>query len=231
MMAAQSGIRAVSSRTALAGSDPLTSLANRATLLAALRARLGQLRRPGDTVTLLMVDLDNFKRINDDNGHLVGDRVLVEVARRLEEATRSADLVARFGGDEFGILLADRVTQRNAAEVAERIRLAVARPIQLRERTVLVGVSIGIGVTGERAVQALDLIQRADDALYRVKRAANTGPGREQPTTGHRSPAAVLQPDREVCWDEPVYSITTAQPADGSTHRDHPPVAPARSSR
>ena len=177
MVAAQSGMSAVSSRTALAGTDPLTSVANRLALLARLKGRLAQLPRQGDTVTLLLVDLDRFKQINDDYGHLAGDRVLIEVARRLEESTRSTDLVARFGGDEFAILLAGDISGRTVDDVAERIRRAVARPIEVQDRTVLVGVSIGSAVTADRGIDAVGLIQQADVALYRIKAARPAGHG------------------------------------------------------
>lgn len=190
MMAAQSGMNAVASRTALANTDPLTSLANRATLMTKLTTRLGQVRAPGDTVTLLLIDLDRFKEINDQYGHLAGDRVLVEVARRLEESTRSADLVARFGGDEFAVLLADGISQRGVDEVADRIVSAVARPIQVQDRTLLVGVCIGCAVAREPGTAAVPLISRADADLYRAKAARAgavggppnpRGPGWQQP--------------------------------------------------
>ncbi len=212
MMAAQSGMSAVSSRTALAGTDPLTSVANRATLLTRLRARLGQIRSPGDTVTLLLVDLDRFKEVNDNFGHLAGDHVLVEIGRRLEESTRSSDLVARFGGDEFAILLSGGVSTRSVAEVASRIREAVARPIQVQGgKAVLVGVSIGSAVAMEKGDDPLNLLHRADDALYRAK--ATRPPA-------HRATPAELVPPAEASsvggwsdWAEPSWSRTSLVPA------------------
>ena len=176
MVAAQSGISAVSSRTAAAGTDPLTSVANRATLVTKLRNRLAHLRRPADSVTLLLVDLDGFKAVNDRYGHLAGDRVLVEVAQRLEASTRSADLVARFGGDEFAILLADGAPLRTADEVALRVRDAVARPIEIGGRMVSVGASVGWATAIGEPFDPQTLLARADAELYRAKAARPVKP-------------------------------------------------------
>jgi diguanylate cyclase (GGDEF)-like protein len=228
MVAAQSGMKSVASRTALASTDPLTSLANRVTLMDRITVRLGQLRQPGDTVTLLLVDLDRFKDINDRYGHLAGDRVLVEVARRLEESTRSADLVARFGGDEFAVLLAGGVSHRSVAEVADRITAAIGRPIQVQERTLLVGSTVGSTVAVDRSVSALQLIQRADADLYRAKSARPVASGvpagpadRVTPSPQGSGPDGPRRLDREPApsWaatavgrTRPLWSLT------GSSH-------------
>jgi diguanylate cyclase (GGDEF)-like protein len=216
MVAAQSGLIAVTSRTALAGTDPLTSLATRAALQARLRDRLDRLREPGDSVTLMLVDLDMFKKVNDEYGHLVGDRVLVEVSRRLEEATRSVDLVARFGGDEFAILLAGGVSERAVTDVADRISSVVCRPIQIQDQAVSVGVCVGHAVADQRGVDALTLIARADEALYRVKAARPPIP----PTARTAAPIANRL---DLAWDGPVWSSTRVerswQPAEQNAQR------------
>ncbi len=226
MVAAQAGLSAVTSRTAQAGTDPLTSVPNRAYLLSRLKSRLAATELDRHPVMVLLIDLDRFKQINDDLGHLVGDRVLVEVARRLEESTRSSDVVARLGGDEFAVLLTGGSGERNAEEVAARIRTAVARPIQVAGRSVRVGVTIGWALADRHDTDPMVLLQRADARLYAAKSArpdaepsprGPTGvpvrvPGRDDvvgwtgPVSTERADGPVRSPD----W-QPIWSATRGQ--------------------
>jgi diguanylate cyclase (GGDEF)-like protein len=145
--------------------DNLTGLANRASFNAALSVTLDDV--PRQSTTVLFVDLDDFKDVNDGFGHGAGDQLLREVAIRLRRATRPGDLCARIGGDEFAILLRD--TEREAAEeIAQRIVRVVAAPTHLDAGVVHVGASVGVATaTSETDVE--QLIHRADVAMYAAK--------------------------------------------------------------
>lgn len=143
----------------LAATDPLTGLANRS----ALRRRLDQ--APGD-VTVALVDLDDFKPVNDTYGHEAGDTVLQTVAERLTATVRADDLVVRLGGDEFAVAFADQTQPNSAAQLAARLVEVLQDPIALPNGPkITVGASVGLATA-----TADNVIQRADAALYDAKR-------------------------------------------------------------
>jgi diguanylate cyclase (GGDEF)-like protein/PAS domain S-box-containing protein len=151
--------------------DPLTGLPNRVLFVDRLEhalARLGRQRSADLCAAVLFLDLDHFKLVNDSLGHHVGDELLAAAAPRLKQALRSSDTVARFGGDEFGILLEDIASERDAIESAERIAAIFARPFVLSGSEHFVTTSIGIALArgGELADE---LIRDADAAMYRAK--------------------------------------------------------------
>jgi diguanylate cyclase (GGDEF)-like protein/PAS domain S-box-containing protein len=149
--------------------DPVTSLANRALFTDRLKHALSSLSRRGDRVAVLFLDLDRFKWVNDALGHASGDALLHQVGQRLNECVREADTVARFGGDEFTILLDGVDAPEQAGEVAERIIRSLEAPFYLAGRETFVGVSIGIALCGTHLARPDDLLRDADLALYRAK--------------------------------------------------------------
>jgi len=147
--------------------DPLTGLANRTLLYDRLGHALAQAERaPGET-GVLFVDLDNFKRVNDDFGHSVGDQLLAALGGRLESAVRPADTVARFGGDEF-VVVCEHTDRAGALALADRLESAIAVPVTVGEIEHRLSASIGIAL-GNADTETL--IRDADAALYRAKAA------------------------------------------------------------
>ncbi|HYB30106.1 MAG TPA: EAL domain-containing protein [Solirubrobacteraceae bacterium] len=148
--------------------DPLTGLPNRVLFVDRLEHALARLGRRQSLCAILFLDLDHFKLVNDSLGHHIGDELLAAAAPRLKQALRSSDTVARFGGDEFGILLEDIASERDAIETAERIAAIFARPFVLSGSEHFVTTSIGIALArgGELADE---LIRDADAAMYRAK--------------------------------------------------------------
>lgn len=146
--------------------DALTGLPNRRALDLALRARVGT---PSPGATIVRIDLDHFKYVNDTMGHQAGDFVLEEVARILEEETKSDDVPARVGGDEFVILLAAGRTSADGVVVANRMLSRIREPKNFEGKTVRVGASFGVASTGEGLLPLDELIIGADAALYEAK--------------------------------------------------------------
>ncbi len=150
--------------------DTLTGLPNRALLLDRLRLALVRSRRASALTGVLFVDLDRFKVVNDSSGHEAGDRLLVEVARRLDGVLRSGDTIARLGGDEFVILCEALEHEREALHLAERVQLHLLSPFELSAgEQHLITASIGIAVAQASETDAEGLLRDADAAMYRAK--------------------------------------------------------------
>ena len=169
----------------MAFQDALTQLPNRRLLVDRLNQAIGTSKRDGHHSAVMFLDLDNFKEINDQHGHEAGDRLLIEVASRLTGCVREVDTVARFGGDEFAVLLSELPADRaesaaQAGIIAEKVRLRLAEPYYLtlrhqgqEERNIRYCCTASIGLVAFNNGQESpdDLIQRADAAMYQAKTA------------------------------------------------------------
>jgi diguanylate cyclase (GGDEF)-like protein/PAS domain S-box-containing protein len=149
--------------------DALTGLANRTLLADRLNQGLRHLKRSPGFVGVLMLDLDHFKVINDTHGHHVGDAVLLEAAARLQRLARPDDTVARFGGDEFVVVVQGLADPADLTAFADRIVAGLRAPFQVGDDEVVATVSIGIAVASQPDTLAEDLLREADTALYRAK--------------------------------------------------------------
>ncbi len=148
--------------------DELTRLPNRALFYAQLDNSLANRARSGVMLTVMFIDLDNFKQINDGLGHDMGDKLLQEAARRLVASVRDGDLAARIGGDEFAVLM-DNSDKLQAAEIAQRILESLSRPYWLANKELLITASIGIGIAPDDGADSQTILKSADFAMYQVK--------------------------------------------------------------
>ncbi|MDW3218552.1 MAG: EAL domain-containing protein [Acidimicrobiales bacterium] len=156
-----------------ANHDPLTGLLNRSGLMEALSAAIARGDASGTCVGLLFSDLDRFKLVNDSLGHGAGDELLVGVANRLSDAVRTADVVARFGGDEFVVICHGLVQPGSISRVAEVVFQAFAEPFAVDGGELVIQPSIGVAIwdpSSEAVVTAEDLVRDADAAMYEAKR-------------------------------------------------------------
>jgi diguanylate cyclase (GGDEF)-like protein len=201
--------------------DPLTDLPNRALFLERLEGLLDRARRDSrHRFAVLLMDLDRFKTITDSLGHLAGDRLLVAIARRLEACLRPGEILVRFGGDEFTLLVEDGADTRRATRLAERIHAALSAPIVVDGYEVVMSASIGIVVGSGAYQRPEELLRDADTAMYRAKA---LGRGRHQlfDEAMHREAVDVLQREMEMrrglargefrVYYQPIVSIGTGR--------------------
>ena len=172
----------------LAYHDQLTGLPNRTLFLDRLKQSLKEARRNRDKLGLFFLDLNDFKHINDCHGHKVGDRLLLQVAERLQSSLREMDTVARLGGDEFVVIVKGGASRHNCRKVARKLIQSIDTPFLVEEidQEVRIGLSIGISIFLDDAATLEELIQHADTAMYAAKRnpsssweffAASSAPG------------------------------------------------------
>ena len=160
-------VRSLAEHRREARTDELTGLANRRAFNEVLDRTLA--RRPDDRrLALLVVDLDDFKAVNDSLGHHYGDELLRLAAPRIQQAVRAGDVVARIGGDEFGVLLAD-ADGPLAVRIAERLRAGFRRPFSLGSRSLVIAPSVGIALVPDDGREPVELLQHADLAMYEAK--------------------------------------------------------------
>jgi diguanylate cyclase (GGDEF)-like protein len=162
--------RLVDEMTHQAMHDQLTGLANRLQFTDQLRGAISRAREQIQPVTLLYLDLDGFKPVNDEFGHDVGDQLLVAVAKRLNSCTRGEDTVARLGGDEFAVLIASQTSPADAEEVSDRLAAALTQPFVIDGHRLHLGASIGRAVFPIDADDDDGLLRAADAAMFGVKR-------------------------------------------------------------
>ena len=150
--------------------DPLTGLPNRTLLIDRLTVAIEHAKRISSTLAILFIDLDDFKPINDELGHNAGDQLLTMIAQRFQSAIRRSDTVARFGGDEFVLLLSGgELDEATAAQVAEKTFKALEKPFSIDGHLIRIGCSIGISLYPRDGSSVEELIAEADRAMYVAK--------------------------------------------------------------
>ncbi len=179
--------------------DSLTGLLNRGAILEALRNELDTANRRGLPISVVLADLDHFKKINDTYGHIIGDAVLHEAARRMKNSVRASDSVGRYGGEEFLFILPG-CNGSEATSQAQRLQTCInSRPMELPRLTISVAMSLGVVFKDDPKVEDLDsLIQAADEGLYQAK-------------SQGRNRLVLKTPD----WNDPAYAARVLG-ADGS---------------
>ncbi|MBF0632947.1 MAG: GGDEF domain-containing protein [Magnetococcales bacterium] len=153
----------------MARTDPLTQLPNRAAFLERLNHEIVRAKRQSEILSVLFIDLDGFKKINDNHGHQIGDELLMHVGRRISQCLRESDVIGRLGGDEFCLILPNISFQEDSIKVADKIIQSINKPYFLKGTEAHVGASIGISLYPEHGIDAESLLHKSDLSLYAVK--------------------------------------------------------------
>ena len=155
----------------IATHDELTGLPNRNLMQDRLEQTLSQNERTGKPFAVLFLDLDGFKKINDDFGHSYGDELLVQAAHRMSSLLRRSDTVCRHGGDEFVVILPTANNVGSALAVSRKLVVQLAKPYKVKKKSLDISVSIGVSLYPQHGVTSDDLLRSADKAMYRAKAA------------------------------------------------------------
>lgn len=194
--------------------DPLTGLPNRMVMNERLQQAMLRAARTGSGIALLFCDVDAFKQINDSLGHSVGDQVLTAVARRMQESVRQSDVVARFGGDEFVVLLEDVPDERFATRFAAALQSSATTPLMVDGRPVHFSLSIGISVhRGTVAPEQFEeILADADAAMYMAKRGGRGSIRVVEPRERNVDLAGTLDQVTTSLLIQPIVDLPTKQP-------------------
>ena len=155
--------------------DALTGIANRTLFFDRLNTTLEHVKRHGNTLAILFIDIDGFKDVNDTYGHSAGDQLLAQIARALKESVRAEDTVARLGGDEFAILMPRLDKSRDVTHLASKVLKAIAQPFQVDDGEVVVSASVGVALSSDSGNDSARLVKCADMAMFRAKKHGKNG--------------------------------------------------------
>ncbi len=198
--------------------DLLTRLPNRALFRDRVDVAISHAHRSGTQLAVLFIDLNRFKVINDSLGHTMGDRLLQEVAQRLQACTRKGDTLSRFGGDEFTLLIPGLASNEAAIQVADKILESLQAPFKIGDQELFVGASIGIAIYPDAGDNLEALIKNADIAMYREKSSGKTGVRVYSPDMGGHPPRRLqLEQDMRRALERDEFHILYQPQVDTET--------------